>query len=132
MNNPKSLSIIFVIGLVTASAMAALVADKMHVVTTCKDVRVAMDGAIDAVVESGGLNRQRTAVTLFKSHNRKKIKIQTVEVNMQQAKSGMYYMGENLRLSVGKNVNSKTGRQPAYLQGEVEGEKLNIAMGCTL
>jgi hypothetical protein len=130
--NTKNLSVVVVLVLITVSAMAALVAEKMRPVKVCKDVRVAMDGAIDAVVENSGLSN-RYAVTLFKNKNYKKIKIGTIDVAPEVVAKGRAadsYLGDGLRLTIGKNVNPKTGRQPASLQGEIEGQQVSVAMGC--
>jgi hypothetical protein len=117
--------------LLTFSAMGALMAEKMQVTKVCKDVRVAMDGAIDAVVETGGLTSAKTMVTLFRHHNRQKIKMDSIEVRPYRDSSGVdTYAGENVQLRVASQINPKTGRQPASLQGEVNGERFQIPLGC--
>ena len=104
----------------------------MSPIKTCHDVRVAMDGAIDAVLETSALN-DHYAVTLFKIKNYKKVKIGTVDVSpeaVKRARISESYLGDGLRLSIGSGVNPKTGRQPASLQGEIEGQQVSVAMGC--
>jgi hypothetical protein len=117
--------------LITASAMAALVAEKMEITKTCNDVRVAMDGAIDATVEKGGLTSPKWVVTLFKHHNYKKYKLDSIEVNPAiGAGDTQAFVGQNLKLTVSNKIN-KSGRQPASLMGEVGGEKVSVNLGCT-
>src|SRR5580698_8202865 len=74
----KQFSLIFIGLLVTATTMAAIVAEHMKTVTLCKDIRIGMDGGIDASIESGGLT-SRISVSLFSDHYKTRNKLQTYD-----------------------------------------------------
>jgi hypothetical protein len=126
-----SFSFLLVMGiLIAASAMAAFVADRKHVMESCNDLRIAMDGGYSAVVESGGLNPS-TQITIYQEHNRKRIRIDKVPVDFQPNGEGQStYVGEKLKLVVHNKKQSSTGRQLASLQGEVKGEKVSATLSC--
>ncbi len=116
--------------LVAASATAAFVADRKHVMESCKDVRVAMDGGYSAVVESGGLNPS-TQITIYQEHNRRRIKVDKIPVEIEANHEGLRtFVGQNLKLELHKQTQSSTGRQIASLQGEVKGEKVSATLSC--
>jgi len=131
MRDGQGITVMFIMGLlVIASSVAAFVADRKHVMESCKDVRIAMDGGFSAVVESGGLN-PTTQMTVFQEHNRRKIKVDKFDVNPQPNTEGQYsYLGAKLKLVVHNKVQPSTGRQIASLQGEVKGEKVSATLSC--
>jgi hypothetical protein len=127
----RSFSVMLVMGLlIAASAMAAFISERKHVMESCKDIRVAMDGGYSAVVESGGLNPS-TQITIYQEHNRKKVKIDKIPVEVESNHEGLStYVGEKLKLVFHKKTQSSTGRQIASLQGEVKGEKVSATLTC--
>jgi hypothetical protein len=131
MSDRKSFSVMLIMGvLIAASAMAAFVAERKHVMESCKDVRVAMDGAYSAVVESGGLNPS-SQITIYQEHNRKRVKIDKMVVEVEPNGEGFNsYVGDKLKLVLHKKMQSSTGRQIASLQGEVQGEKVSATLSC--
>src|SRR5579862_2620214 len=116
----RSFSVMLVMGLlIAASAMAAFISERKHVMESCKDVRVAMDGGYSAVVESGGLNPS-TQITIYQEYNRKRIKVDKIPVEIEANHEGLRtFVGQNLKLELHKQTQSSTGRQIASLQGEV-------------
>ena len=127
----KGFSFLLIMGiLIAASAMAAFVAERKHVMESCKDVRVAMDGGYSAVVESGGLNPS-TQITIYQEHNRKRVKVDKMVVELEPNSEGLTnYVGHKLKLVLHKKTQSSTGRQIASLQGEVKGEKVSATLSC--
>jgi hypothetical protein len=130
----KQFSLVIIGILITATAMAAIVAEQMKVVTVCKDVRVGMDGGIGAAIESGGLT-PHMSVSLFIEHYRGHDKLKTVAVNRslsQSLKHDVFTSPEapEFKLVVANNTNSK-GRFPASLEANVDGKKVAIKLACT-
>ncbi len=127
----SSFSFMLIMGiLIAASAMAAFLSERKHVIESCKDVRVAMDGGYSAIVESGGLN-PATQITIYQEHNRRRVKVDKVPVEIQANHEGLStYVGEKLKLVFHKKVQASTGRQIASLQGEVKGEKVSATLTC--
>jgi len=127
----QGFSFMVVMGLlIAASSLAAFVADRKHVTESCSDVRIAMDGAYSAIVESGGLNPS-SQITIYQEFNRKRIKVDKIPVNLQPNNEGQStYSGERLKLVLHNKTQPSTGRQIASLQGEVRGEKVSATLSC--
>ncbi len=99
---------------------------------SCRDLRIAMDGSYSAVVESGGLTPS-IELTIYQEHNRKRIKLDRVEVEYKQEgdeKGKEIYYNDHLKLVVTDKTQSSTGRNIASLQGEVRGEKVSATLSC--
>jgi hypothetical protein len=118
--------------LIAASTTAAFVSKRKHVMESCRDLRIAMDGSYSAVVESGGLTPS-IELTIYQEHNRKRIKLDRVEVEYKQEgdeKGKEIYYNDHLKLVVTDKTQSSTGRNIASLQGEVRGEKVSATLSC--
>ncbi len=126
--NTKTLVVIGCI--LFGGAVYALHTDKMRVKTVCRDVRLYMDGGIDATIEAGGLNYHR-AVNVFRRENRKRIFIAHSDVvRMQGASSADIYAAPDFKLTIKKGMPAGERGTPATLEGTVDSEKISVRMSC--
>ena len=141
MINAKMFAIVLVVGLITATAMSALVADRMKTVTVCKDARIGMDGGIGATLEFGGLN-PHFLVNLFTQHYKSHDKFKSLDVKpdlkvaMPQAHTSIIggaqaYVATDFKLTVSATKKQGTDRYPASLETHLDGKKVTVALVCT-
>jgi hypothetical protein len=129
----KQFSLVILGLLITVSAMSAIRLDRMRVITTCRDVRIGMDGGIGAAIETGGIV-PRFSVSLFLEHYKSHNKLKTLDV--QQAPSVAHSdvfvatdaPGFKFVIDKSKNAN---GRFPASLEATVEGKQVAVRLVCS-
>ncbi len=127
MSEKKTWPVMLIAGLLIAgSTTASFVSSRKHVVASCRDIRVAMDGGFSAVVESGGLTAT-SELTIYQEHNRKRIKVEKVPVVVQRTGS---YVGDGLKLEVLKR-SPASGKTMASLEGEIRGERVSATLNCS-
>jgi hypothetical protein len=135
MSDRKTLLVILFTVLITVSAMAALVANRSRVTAVCKDLRVAMDGAIDATVESAPLTHQHS-LTVFKHRTAGRARKEVLAVHSPlhhvREKGKEVFSDQGLKLVISKKQDPANGRFPASLDTTIDGKKVTLKLGCSL
>src|SRR5438445_779640 len=126
--------IILGICLLAVSTMAALSADKMKVVAVCRDVRIGMDGGINATIEASRLTIQKS-VTVFTQKNGPNVKIGSMEVSAFPFRTteaiADSYIGAKFNLALSKKETRLPDRIPANIDAELNGKKITATMLCS-
>ncbi|MDZ4678569.1 MAG: hypothetical protein SGI74_13810 [Oligoflexia bacterium] len=132
----KQIFIILAGILITGTAMAALMNDKMKTTVMCKDARIAMNGGLATGIEVGGLKRH-TAVTLYTQKiNGKTTLVKQGSLNVSHfipTQSGVNqdkYTGENIELTVSRVKDQRSGKYPASIKANLEGQKFAANLLC--
>ena len=73
--------------------------------------------------------REGSELTIYQEHNRKRIKVDKVPVELANGESATY-VGERVKLVILNKTQPSTGRNIASLQGEVGGEKVSATLSC--
>jgi hypothetical protein len=114
-------------------AVFALHNNAMNVTTICKDVRLYMDGGVDAEIEEGGLAYHIDA-KLFRRSNNHEVYLGTYNITEEtppQSPIETLVAGpDGLKLSVFKNRPQSIYGYPAQLEAHLGPEKISVRLNC--
>jgi hypothetical protein len=120
--------------LLTGTAMAAFISEKMKTTVMCTDVRIAMNDSLAAGIEIGGLKRHNAVTIYTQKINGKTTLIKQGSVDvfryLKSSENLEKYSGRGLELNISK-VKDKHGAFPATLHAELEGKKFAANLMCS-
>ncbi len=132
----KQIFIILAGILITGTAMAAMMSDKMKTTVMCKDARIGMNGGLAASIEVGGIKRH-TAVTVYTQKINGKttfIKQGSSDVShlipTRVGENQDKYLSKNLELTISRVKDQRSGQFPANLSANLEGQKFAAKLLC--